>query len=126
VSASPRPSTLVSNCVLVVDDEEDVRESIREVVEMMGCSARMAGSAEEALKMLDELRPCLVVLDLLMPGMKGDELLGLIRKNPMLAALPVVISTSAPERAPLGTPVLAKPIDVHALCGWIRSTCQCN
>jgi CheY-like chemotaxis protein len=119
-------TTAASSCVLIVDDEQDVRESLRDVVEMMGCSALLAGSAEEALEVLDRLRPCLVVLDLLMPGMKGGDLLALMRKQPLLAAVPVLISTSAPERAPHGVPVLAKPTDIRALCGWMRSACQCN
>jgi CheY-like chemotaxis protein len=113
-------------CVLIVDDEEDVRESLRDVVEMIGCSALMAASAEEALILLATRRPCLVVLDLLMPGMTGAELLETLRLQPALSAMPVLISTSAPERAPRGFPVLAKPIDIPALCAWMRRACQCS
>jgi CheY-like chemotaxis protein len=112
-------------CVLIVDDEEDVRESLRDVVEMVGCSALMAASAEEALALLADRRPCLVLLDLLLPGMKGGEMLEVMRREPALSNLPVLISTSAPERAPRGVPVLPKPIDVDALCGWMRRMCQC-
>lgn len=113
------------DCVLIVDDEEDVRESLRDVVEMVGCSALLAASAEEGLAVLAQLRPCLVVLDLLMPGMNGGEMLEAMRREPLLAQLPVLISTSAPERAPRDVPVLAKPIDVDALCGWMRRACSC-
>jgi CheY-like chemotaxis protein len=112
-------------CVLIVDDQEDVRESLRDVVEMVGCRALMAASGEEALALMAGCRPCLVLLDLLMPGMTGAELLEAMRRDPALAALPVLMSTSAPERAPRGVPVLAKPIDVEALCGWMRRSCQC-
>lgn len=112
-------------CVLIVDDEEDVRESLRDVVEMVGCSALMAASASEALAMLARRLPCLVVLDLLMPGMTGAEMLEVMRRHPDLSLRPVVISTSAPERAPAGVPVLAKPIAVDALCGWMRRVCRC-
>ena len=112
-------------CVLIVDDEEDVRESLRDVVEMVGCSAILAASGEEALAILSERRPCLVVLDLLMPGMTGSDMLEAIRRDPQLASMPVLISTSAPERAPRGVPVLPKPIDVDALCGWVRRNCEC-
>jgi CheY-like chemotaxis protein len=122
--SAPGP-TARSTCVLIVDDEEDVRESLRDVVEMVGCSALMAASAEEALALLAEQRPCLVVLDLLLPGMKGGAMLEAIRARPLLANVPVLISTSLPELAPRGVPVLAKPIDVEALCGWMRTACQC-
>ena len=113
------------SCVLIVDDEEDVRESLRDVVEMMGCAAIMAESGQDALAILAQRRPCLVILDLLMPGMTGAELLDAMRAQPALASVPVVMSTSAPERAPRGVPMLPKPIDVDALCGWMRRVCRC-
>ena len=112
--------------VLIVDDEEGVRESLRDVVEMVGCSAFLAASAEEGLALLVDRRPCLVVLDLLLPGMSGTEMLESMRRNPALAGMPILISTSAPERAPRNVPVLAKPIDIDALCGWMRRSCHCG
>jgi CheY-like chemotaxis protein len=112
-------------CVLIVDDEEGVRESLRDVVEMVGCSALMASTAKEALALLAHRRPCLIVLDLLMPGMTGGEMLDVMRREPKLANINVVISTSAPERAPRGVPVLPKPIDIDALCDWISRACHC-
>jgi CheY-like chemotaxis protein len=112
--------------VLIVDDEEDVRESVRDVVEMVGCTAVMARNGAEALAFLATNQPCLVVLDLLMPGMTGNQMLEAMRQQPGHASTPVLISTSAPERAPHGVPVLAKPIDIDALCGWMRSVCHCH
>jgi CheY-like chemotaxis protein len=113
-------------CVLVVDDEEDIRETLREVVEMAGCSAILAENGAEALTILAKSRPCLVIIDLLMPVMTGTELLEAMLKEPELAGLPVLISTSAPHRAPIGVPVLAKPIDIAALWDWMRKTCTCS
>jgi CheY-like chemotaxis protein len=113
-------------CVLIVDDEEDVRESLRDVVEMMGCSALLAASAREGLALLANRRLCLVVLDLMMPGMTGAEMLETMRRDPAYAQMPVVISTSAPERAPRDVPVLAKPIDIEAFFGWMKDVCQCG
>ena len=114
------------SCVRIVDDEEDVRESLRDVVEMMGCAALMAKNGEDALAILAERRPCLVIVDLLMPRMNGAELLDAMRAQPELAGVPVVMSTSAPERAPRGVLMLAKPVDVRALCGLMRRVCQCQ
>jgi CheY-like chemotaxis protein len=112
--------------VMIVDDDEGVRESLRDVVELMGCSAILVASAEDALEVLAQRLPCLIILDLLMPGMTGGEMLEVLRREPVLARLPVVISTSAPERAPPGMRVLPKPIDIGALCDWIRRACQCG
>ena len=111
--------------VLIVDDEEGVRDSLRDVVELLGLSAILAASAEEALGLLADPKLCLVVLDLLLPGMTGGELLAKMRRDPALANVPVLISTSAPEKAPAGVPLLAKPIDVDVLCRWLRSACDC-
>ena len=112
-------------CVLVVDDEEGIRETLTEVIEMTGCSAISAADGAEALKMLAERRPCLIILDLLMPVMTGAELLEAMRKDPVLAAVPVVIATSVPHRAPAGVPVLTKPIDIDCMWNLIRRTCRC-
>jgi CheY-like chemotaxis protein len=111
--------------VLVVDDEDDVRETMRDLVEMFGCAVMTAGNGAEALALLEDHRPCLIVLDLLMPVMTGQELLEAMRHRPALAALPVVISTSAPERAPAGLPVLKKPLDVDAFMSCLRRNCEC-
>jgi CheY-like chemotaxis protein len=113
------------SCVLIVDDEEDVRESVRDVVEMVGCSALMAANAKEALALLVHRRPCLVVLDIIMPGMTGIQLLEEIRRKPELAGVPVVMSTSAPERAPGGVMVLPKPLDIEAFSKLMHHSCRC-
>jgi DNA-binding response OmpR family regulator len=112
--------------VLIVDDEEGVRESLRDVVEMVGCSAFLAANAEDGLALLVGRRPCLVVLDLLLPGMSGAEMLDSMRRDPALSGMPVLISTSAPERAPRNVPVLPKPINIDALCAWIKRSCRCG
>jgi CheY-like chemotaxis protein len=113
------------SCVLVVDDDEDVRDTLREVIEMIGCSAATARNGAEALDMLAVSRPCLVILDLLMPVMSGEEMIEAMRKDPSYSLLPVLISTSAPGQAPRGLPVLAKPIDIEKLWSWMRRTCTC-
>jgi CheY-like chemotaxis protein len=115
-----------TSCVLVVDDEADIRETLREAVEMVGCTAVLAANGADALRLLNEQKPCLMILDLIMPVMTGEELLEILRKEPALAQLRVVISTSAPQRAPAGIPVLPKPIDLAAFWAWIRQNCQCD
>jgi hypothetical protein len=56
--------------------------------------------------------------------MSGEELLEAMQRRPALAAVPVVISTSAPERAPAGLPVLKKPLDVNAFMSCLRRYCE--
>ena len=112
-------------CVLLVDDEEDILAALSELVEMTGCSAIVARNGAEALKILRERRPCLMILDLLMPVMDGNELLEILKGETELSKMPVLISTSAPARAPAGFPVAAKPIDIDFVWDWMRRTCTC-
>jgi two-component system, OmpR family, response regulator CpxR len=112
--------------VLIVDDDELIRDTLREVVEMAGCSALEAANGKDALNVMAKHRPCLVILDLLMPVMSGNELLEAMRREPALAEVPVVISTSAPDRAPPGVPIIRKPVDIDLVIDWIRRTCQCS
>jgi CheY-like chemotaxis protein len=122
---SDSPGSDHRSYVLIVDDEEEARETLRDVVELVGCSALLAGSGQEALALLAKRRPCLMVVDLMMPGMTGAQLLEAMSREPTLRTVPVVISTSAPERAPRGVPLLPKPIDIGALCGMMRRLCPC-
>jgi len=117
--------TVERACVLVVDDEPGIRESLVDVIEAIGCSAITACDGAEALTVLETRRPCLIILDLLMPQLSGLEMLAEMRKMPELANVPVVISTSAPHLAPQGVPVLGKPINIKLMWSYIRQSCQC-
>jgi CheY-like chemotaxis protein len=121
-----QPQVVAKDCVLVVDDEEDILATLTELVEMAGCSAIVAKNGAEALKLLRERQPCLIILDLLMPVMSGNELLAILASEPELSKVPVLISTSAPARAPAGMPVATKPIDINFVWDWMRRTCTCS
>jgi two-component system response regulator CpxR len=112
--------------VMVVDDEADIRETLREAIEMAGCIALLASNGADALAMLAHHRPCVLILDLSMPVMSGQELLEILRREPALATLQVVVSTSTPRRAPPGVAVLPKPIDLSAFWDSIHQNCRCT
>jgi CheY-like chemotaxis protein len=111
--------------VLLVDDDEDIREAVAEVIDMVGCSVQLAENGAEALVKLRQWKPCVVIVDLRMPVMTGDELIAIMKQDPELASLPIVVSTSSPERAPRGLPVLPKPIDIDALWKLLGELCSC-
>lgn len=112
--------------VLVVDDMADIRETLREVVELGGCDVATAENGKQALAILSERVPCLAIIDLRMPIMSGAELIEAMASDPLLRQVPILVSTSAPERAPHGYPVLAKPVDIDALWDVMRKTCTCG
>ncbi|WP_267422523.1 response regulator [Methylobacterium sp. GC_Met_2] len=77
--------------VLVVDDDADMRERLRSVLERNGWSVREAGDGAEALDKVREATPRLVLLDLTMPVMDGFSFLHLLRDMPGCVEIPVVV-----------------------------------
>ena len=75
--------------ILIVDDENDIREALRGVFKDEGYSVAVAGSAEEALKRLDAMAPDLVLLDIWLPGMDGVDALKEIKAR--FPLLPVIM-----------------------------------
>jgi signal transduction histidine kinase/DNA-binding LacI/PurR family transcriptional regulator/AraC-like DNA-binding protein/DNA-binding response OmpR family regulator len=85
-----------SGPMLIVDDDPDVLKAHRETVQkgLPGLSIRTAESGEAALQAMREDIPSLVILDLIMPGMGGEEVLDWMRADPRLRTVPVVILSS--------------------------------
>ncbi|MFH0956401.1 MAG: response regulator [Candidatus Aenigmatarchaeota archaeon] len=81
--------------VLVVDDEENILELVRAVLEAAGYEVATADSGERCLEKLKTLRPDLVLLDMMMPGMSGREACEKIRKDPKTKGLKVAFVTVA-------------------------------
>ncbi len=81
--------------ILVVDDEENIRELYRDELAEEGYRVELAENGAEALAKLESFRPDLVTLDVMMPGMDGIEVLRRIReKNP---SIPVLLLTAFGE-----------------------------
>ncbi len=113
--------------VLLVDDDEDVRAVLRELLELEGYEVLEAAHGAHALQVLDRCsRPCVLVLDLMMPVMDGWRFLEEVRARPELAdSLPVVV-VSASRALPEGPPVraaLTKPFPPEALLEAIEPLC---
>ncbi|HXB27534.1 MAG TPA: sigma-54 dependent transcriptional regulator [Gemmatimonadaceae bacterium] len=106
--------------VLIVDDERTLARSIKAFLTESGYNAEVAGTAEQALELLERLRPDVIFLDVRLPGMSGIELLQKIREfDP---AVPVVIMTAfgtiegAVDAVKRGAfDYLKKPVDLEEL-----------
>jgi CheY-like chemotaxis protein len=111
--------------VLVVEDEEESRETLRDILELKGYRVRTAMNGREALDTLsasgDEI--CIVLLDLFMPVMDGWQVIDQLRASGRLATTNIVIITSAAYRAPFGLPVFEKPLDLDKVMGAVQSLC---
>ncbi len=80
--------------ILVVDDEPDLLELVRDTLEMAGYTVITASDGEEGLKSITEDSPDLVILDIKMPKIDGMQVLERVRKNPRLNELPIIMLTS--------------------------------
>ena len=86
--------------VLIVDDDEQVREYVRVNLEAEGYNVREAGNAEEGLRVLEESKPDLVLIDVMMPQVDGWEMLQRLHDRHGAGAVPVVMfSGKADEHA---------------------------
>lgn len=79
--------------VMVVDDEQQICELLRDIFETAGLSVVNASDGSQALDILSRMRPDVIISDIIMPGMSGTELLKTIRENPMTKYIPFVFLT---------------------------------
>ena len=105
--------------ILVVDDEPSLAEAMSSVLEDEGYAVTTAADGLAALRALnDGLRPCLAILDLMMPSMNGWELRAAMLADPSLADIPVAI-VSAFARGEMSTlrpsAILQKPFELSEI-----------
>jgi CheY-like chemotaxis protein len=121
---------LSSSSVLVVDDDPDILETTRFVLESAGYEVLTAANGSEALNCLhDEAAPCVILLDLMMPVMNGWEFRAEQTRDPELAAIPVIVVTGAgrgaQKAASLGVAcLLEKPVDLTTLLSKVGLYCK--
>ena len=110
--------------VLVVDDNEALRDNLAEALELEGYAVAVASDAEGALATLDEdPLPRVVLLDFKLPGMSGADLLARIRADARLAGVRVVMTTGSTgirSLAAAADAVLMNPFGVKELLSALK------
>ena len=113
--------------ILIVEDEEQIRESYVEILELEGYGAFGAGNGRVGLDIIDQTPIDLVVCDLLMPYMNGHQMLVELRQNPATANMPFILVSAKNDQATreesfaLGaTAILAKPVKLEKLLETIQ------
>jgi excisionase family DNA binding protein len=113
--------------VLIVDDDERLREYVRVNLELEGYTVREAGSAADGMRALEEARPDLILLDVMMPQVDGWEMLQRVHERHGVGAIPVVMfsgkvderaADEAEERGAQG--FIGQPFDPHELVARTR------
>lgn len=115
-------------CLMVIDDDVDIRETIQDLLEARGFHVTAFGDGAGALAALTHgARPKLILLDLMMPGMSGEAFRAHQLADPALAKIPVVVLSGArgvDEAARrLGVESLPKPVELAQLLGTIGRYC---
>ncbi len=80
--------------VLVVDDDPKTRDMLRRTLQKAGCTVAEAASGSEAIEALERAKPALILLDLMMPGMDGFEVLERLHGDEAWREVPVIIVTA--------------------------------
>jgi len=115
--------------VMIVEDDLDVRESIAEVLEDNEYRPLLAANGKEALERLraGPERPCMILLDIMMPVMDGREFRALQREDPELGSIPVVVFTAHAELQEANelaaAAYLKKPVRLDALLATVERFC---
>ena len=113
--------------VLLVEDDESVRQLVRITLEMNDYEVVEAKDGLEGLLLLDLHHPDAIILDLMMPDVGGERMLAQLRATPETKRMPVVIITGKPEVAPEVVGLVGrenffpKPFDPDAVIARIKS-----
>ena len=117
-------ATAQSSCVLVAEDDADARDALARFVRRLGHEVITAATASEALAAILLKQPACVLLDLMLPGLTGLEVLRLIRSNrwPVRVAIATAVDNPmAFEDIGQLQPdaIFRKPLDLQAISRWL-------
>jgi CheY-like chemotaxis protein len=130
MSNDPNPRTAEGSKapVLVVEDHADTRAMVETLLRLEGFPVVTAENGRRGLERLQEVRPCLILLDLSMPVMDGWQFRRAQRRLPDVEEVPVLLLTANPDPAravaELGAAgVIPKPVDIDQLLAVVREHC---
>lgn len=119
--------------VLIVDDDPTARETLVAMLEGENYDLQLAKDGIQALHVLEQIQPDLILLDVMMPGMDGYEVCRRIRSTSQLAEVPIILLTALDDRASLVRGIesgaddfLSKPADRRELTARVRTITRLN
>lgn len=117
--------TSAAPLVMIVDDDPDIREAMTDFLSLEGYRIVTASNGAEAMNRLrgERVRPCLMLLDLMMPVMSGEDVLDALEQDQELVGIPVVVVTASPRALKQQAQVLLKPIRPEVLLEVVKSHC---
>jgi DNA-binding response OmpR family regulator len=117
----------------VVDDEEEMRNFLRDVLVSQGFSVHVVASGQEAINQMPALKPDLVLLDLMMKAMDGVAVCKALRTNQKTENIPILVVTGSLSNQQIEESMtsgaddfISKPIDVQDMLIRIRALLKCK
>lgn len=120
--------------VLIIDDDEDIRDTISQALELEGYTVHSAIHGQDGLKVLESLAaadyPGMIILDLMMPVMDGSQFLEFVHANKKdtFAKIPIILASAKGnhgdhQHAKLASEILKKPLDLDELYAVVKKYC---
>lgn len=113
--------------ILIVEDDDSIRNTLKIALEFEGYQVEAGGNGKEGLNLLNQMeRPCLVILDMMMPVMDGWGFLEALGQDQRLTSLPVIVVTAFSERTQATgqvKEVIKKPVDLNDLLETVKGYC---
>ena len=114
--------------ILLVDDSKTELHYLSDLLTRKGYSVRTAENGDDAMRRLDEDRPDLILMDIVMPGKNGFQLTRTITRDERFADVPVIICTAPGQQAavlkeqlePMNVELLLKPFDIDELFATVK------
>jgi CheY-like chemotaxis protein len=108
-------STSLSPPILVIEDDEDTRDALRDLLAGQNYPVLDASNGQEALRVLARTRPALIIMDLSMPVMNGWQLLDFIHQKSLLPGVPIIVLSADSKPPSPDVCFLQKPVGAEHL-----------
>ncbi len=109
--------------VLIVEDEEPIAQALAIIVEDRGFTPVVAAHGKQAMELLRQHQPALIITDLMMPHLTGAQLIAALRADAAYSTTPIVIMSAASKQYVLGAgadAILSKPFDIRQVEDLLR------
>ena len=112
-----------TNWVLVIEDNEDFREMLKDSLELSSFEVVALADGAEALALFDAgSKPSVVLSDMVLPGILGPSILEYMACHSALRDVAVGIITGSPDLAPEGYQVFTKPVNLREITDFVKSS----
>lgn len=120
-------ANMKNNRVLIVEDDDVIRECLNEVLESDGYVCYQAANGDEAINLLNKIDiPSIILTDVMMPVMDGPTFITKIKQDERFIRIPVIyfsaIAQTGPQ--PFATRFIKKPVDLEKLTAAIKECCE--